>query len=45
VIVDGRIVMSHGRSLLADEDRVMAEAQASVKRRMARLGLTATAYW
>ena len=45
VIVDGRIVMSHGRSVLADEERVMAEAQASVKRRMARLGLTATAYW
>ena len=45
VIVDGRIVMKHGRSVFADEERVMAEAQASVKRRMDRLGLTATAYW
>ena len=45
VIVDGKIVVRHGRSTLVDEEPILAEAQASVKRRMARLGLEPTRYW
>ena len=45
IIVDGKIVVRHGRSTLVDEELILAEAQASVKRRMARLGLEPTRYW
>jgi cytosine/adenosine deaminase-related metal-dependent hydrolase len=45
VIVDGKIVLRHGRSTLVDEQLVFAAAQASVKRRMARLGLEPSRYW
>jgi hypothetical protein len=45
VIVDGRIVFRHGRSTLVDESLVLSEARASVKRRMARLGLTSLSYY
>ena len=45
VIVDGKVVLRHGRSTLVDEELVFAEAQASVKRRMARLGLEPSRYW
>ena len=45
VIIDGRMVFRHGRSTLVDEELVLAEAQASVKRRMARLGLAPSRYW
>jgi cytosine/adenosine deaminase-related metal-dependent hydrolase len=44
VIVDGRIVFRHGRSALVDESLVLSEARASVKRRMARLGLPSFPY-
>jgi 5-methylthioadenosine/S-adenosylhomocysteine deaminase len=45
VIVDGTIVFRHGRSTLIDEQLVLAEAQASVRRRMARLGIAPSQYW
>jgi len=45
VIVDGKVVFRHGRSTLVDEQFVLAETQASVKRRMARLGLAPSRYW
>jgi cytosine/adenosine deaminase-related metal-dependent hydrolase len=45
VIIDGRIVYRCGRSTLVDEDALLAEAQASVKRRLTRLGLAPTQYW
>jgi 5-methylthioadenosine/S-adenosylhomocysteine deaminase len=45
VIVDGEIVLRHGRSTLVDEHLVLAETQASVKSRMARLGLAPSRYW
>jgi cytosine/adenosine deaminase-related metal-dependent hydrolase len=45
VIVDGRIVYRRGHSTLVDEEAVLANTQASVKRRMSRLGLTPTQYW
>jgi 5-methylthioadenosine/S-adenosylhomocysteine deaminase len=45
VIVDGRIVLRHGRSVLVEEELVLAEAQTSVKQRMARLGIAPTGYW
>lgn len=45
VIVDGRVVLRRGRSTLVDEEAVLAETQASVKRRMGRLGLEPTRYW
>jgi 5-methylthioadenosine/S-adenosylhomocysteine deaminase len=45
VIVDGRIVYRRGRATLVDEDAILAEVQASVKRRLARLGLEPTRYW
>jgi 5-methylthioadenosine/S-adenosylhomocysteine deaminase len=45
VIVDGTVVLRHGRSTLVDEPFVLAEAQASVRRRMARLGIAPSQYW
>ena len=45
VIVDGKVVFRHGGSTLVDEQFVLAETQASVKRRMARLGLAPSRYW
>jgi cytosine/adenosine deaminase-related metal-dependent hydrolase len=45
IIVDGKVVLRHGRSTLVDEELIFAEAQASVKRRMARLGLEPSRYW
>lgn len=45
VFVDGRLVVNHGRSTMVDEGHVFAEAQASVKRRMDRLGLSPLTYW
>ena len=45
VIVDGKVVLRHGRSTLVDEELVFAEVQASVRRRMARLGLEPSRYW
>jgi len=44
-IIDGRIVLRQGRSLLVDDDSVLAQVQASVQRRMTRLGLTPSRYW
>ena len=45
VIVDGAVVLRHGRSTRVDEQRVLAETKASVERRLARLDLTPTRYW
>jgi 5-methylthioadenosine/S-adenosylhomocysteine deaminase len=45
VVIDGKIVLRHGRSTLVDEELVLAEVQASVRRRMARLGLEPSRYW
>jgi 5-methylthioadenosine/S-adenosylhomocysteine deaminase len=45
VIVDGRIVYRRGNSTLVDEEAVLANTHASVKRRLARLGLAPTQYW
>ena len=45
VIVDGRIVYRRGHSTLVDEEAVLANTHASVKRRLARLGLAPTQYW
>jgi cytosine/adenosine deaminase-related metal-dependent hydrolase len=45
VVVDGTIVLQHGRSTLLDDQLVLEETQASVYRRMARLGLSPTRYW
>jgi 5-methylthioadenosine/S-adenosylhomocysteine deaminase len=45
VIVDGKIVLRHGQSTLVDERLVLRETQASVKRRLARLGLVPSRYW
>ena len=45
VIVDGAVVLRHGRSTQVDEQLVFEETRASVTRRMARLGLTPSRYW
>jgi cytosine/adenosine deaminase-related metal-dependent hydrolase len=45
VVVNGEIVMRHGRSTRVDEEGVLAEAHRSVTRRMARLGLRPAAPW
>ncbi len=45
VIVDGGVVMRGGRSTRLDETAVLAEARASVHRRMARLGMKPTLSW
>jgi 5-methylthioadenosine/S-adenosylhomocysteine deaminase len=45
VFVDGRLIVSHGRSTMLDEDDILARAQESVKRRMKRLDLAPLEYW
>ncbi len=45
VIVAGRVVLRDGRSTRMDDGAVLAEARASVLRRMNRLGLTASLRW
>jgi 5-methylthioadenosine/S-adenosylhomocysteine deaminase len=45
VLVDGKIVFKGGKSTVLDELQVCAEAQASVRRRMERLGLAPLRYW
>jgi cytosine/adenosine deaminase-related metal-dependent hydrolase len=45
IIVDGRIVYRRGRATMVDEEAILGEVQASVKRRLKRLGLTPTRYW
>jgi 5-methylthioadenosine/S-adenosylhomocysteine deaminase len=45
VLVDGQIVMEKGVTKKVDQERVCAEARASVRRRLSRLGLSAGLEW
>jgi 5-methylthioadenosine/S-adenosylhomocysteine deaminase len=45
VLVDGRVVVEHGRATLVDEDEVYRLARASATRMMDRLGLGSTGGW
>jgi len=45
VIVNGRIVMRHGRAVLVDEAAVFAEARASALRVAKRLGMKPSSAW
>lgn len=45
VLVGGTVILRNGKPVLIDEEHVLADVRASVKRRMMRLELSATAYW
>ena len=45
VIVNGEVVMRHGRATRVDERHMVARARELVRQRMARLGLSPARYW
>jgi cytosine/adenosine deaminase-related metal-dependent hydrolase len=45
VLVNGRVVLSHGRAALIDQSKIFAQAQDSVRKIIDRLGLSLPGLW